>query len=108
MNTYTIYAELKQGTNGHDFVGAMSEYLDSLPKCVSYRIQRMKLGFRSQNIGEWRIDMDFKTMQDLDDSMDKVLYNKDTIQKHITFAKMVDSESLDHFLYRDFPDKDIK
>ena len=81
MNTYTIYAELKQGVNGHDFVKAMSEYLDSLPKCVSYRIQRMKLGFRSQNIGEWRIDMDFKTMQDLDDSMDMVLYNKDTIHK---------------------------
>ena len=52
MNTYTIYAELKEGINGHDFVKAMSEYLDSLPKCVSYRIQRMKLGFRSQNLEE--------------------------------------------------------
>ena len=45
-------------------------------------------------------------MQDLDDSMDMVLYNKDTIHKHIAFATMVDPESLDHFLYRDYPDKD--
>ena len=67
----------------------------------------MKLGFRSSNLGEWRIDMEFKTMQDLDDAMDRKLYAKDTMQAHISFAKLVDADSLDHFLYRDWPDEKI-
>jgi hypothetical protein len=49
--------------------------------------------------------MEFKTMQDLDDAMNRVLYNKDTIQKHIHFEQFVDADSLDHFLYRDYPDE---
>ena len=34
----------------------------------------MKLGFRSKDLGEWRIDMEFRTMQDLDDAMDNVFF----------------------------------
>lgn len=105
MNIYTIYAELREGVKPKEFVEGMSAFLDSLPQCQKYRITRMKLGFRSRNIGEWRIDMEFKTMQDLDDAMNRVLYNKDTVQKHIHFEQFVDADSLDHFLYRDFPDE---
>ena len=39
MNTYTIYAELKQGTDGHDFVKAMSEYLDWLHQKLNVIIE---------------------------------------------------------------------
>ena len=49
--------------------------------------------------------MEFKTMQDLDDAMDNVLNKTDTIQSHIGFSKLVDPDSLDHFLYRDYPDR---
>ena len=105
MNVYTIYADLKQGVKPREFVEGMSAFLDSLPLCKTYRITRMKLGFRSQDLGEWRIDMEFKTMQDLDDAMNHVLYDRDTIQKHIHFEQFVDADSLDHFLYRDYPDE---
>jgi hypothetical protein len=37
--------------------------------------------------------------------MDAVLHKKDSIQTHIGFSKLVDADSLDHFLYRDYPDE---
>jgi len=37
--------------------------------------------------------------------MDAVLNKKDSIQTHIGFSKLVDADSLDHFLYRDYPDE---
>ena len=73
MNVYTIYAELAEGVKGDDFVNRMKEYFATLPTLHSFRITRMKLGFRSKDLGEWRIDMEFKTMQDLDDAMNHVL-----------------------------------
>tara|TARA_B100002019_G_scaffold292195_1_gene314562 strand:+ start:1466 stop:1789 length:324 start_codon:yes stop_codon:yes gene_type:complete len=107
MNIYTIYAELAEGVKPKEFVDSITEYFNTLPQLHAFRITRMKLGFRSSNLGEWRIDMEFKTMQDLDDAMDRVLYAKDTMQAHISFAKLVDADSLDHFLYRDWPDEKI-
>ena len=105
MNIYTIYAELAEGVKADEFVDRITEYFATLPTLHSFRITRMKLGFRSKDLGEWRIDMEFKTMQDLDDAMDNVLNKTDTIQSHIGFSKLVDPDSLDHFLYRDYPDR---
>ena len=105
MNIYTIYAELAEGGKADEFVDRITEYFATLPTLHSFRITRMKLGFRSKDLGEWRIDMEFKTMQDLDDAMDNVLNKTDTIQSHIGFSKLVDPDSLDHFLYRDYPDR---
>ena len=105
MNVYTIYADVKEGIDARTFVANMKLFLDKLPQMHDYRITRMKLGFRSADLGEWRIDMEFKTMQDLDDAMDAVLNKKDSIQTHIGFSKLVDADSLDHFLYRDYPDE---
>jgi hypothetical protein len=66
----------------------------------------MKLGFRSMDIGEFRIDMEFATMQDLDDAMTRVVRNDDDIEsKHVAFNSMVDMETIQHFLYRDWPDE---
>ena len=105
MNIYTIYAELAEDVKADEFVDRITEYFATLPTLHSFRITRMKLGFRSKDLGEWRIDMEFKTMQDLDDAMDNVLNKTDTIQSHIGFSKLVDPDSLDHFLYRDYPDR---
>ena len=104
MNVYTIYAELAEGVKANEFVEQITEYFATLPTLYNYRITRMKLGFRSKDLGEWRIDMEFKTMQDLDDAMNHVLNKKDTMNTHIGFSKLVDADSLDHFLYRDYPD----
>ena len=106
MNVYTIYADIVEGSNPKEFVTNMRKFLDALPTLHSYRITRMKLGFRSMDLPEFRIDMDFQTMQDLDDAMTNVIRNDDNIeQHHVSFNSMVDVETIQHFLYRDFPDE---
>tara|TARA_R110000868_G_scaffold214583_1_gene464662 strand:+ start:405 stop:728 length:324 start_codon:yes stop_codon:yes gene_type:complete len=106
MNIYTIYADIVEGSNPKQFVINMKTFLDSLPTLVTYRITRMKLGFRSMDLPEFRIDMEFSTMQDLDDAMTHVVRNDDDIEtKHVSFNSMVDMETIQHFLYRDYPDE---
>ena len=103
MNIYTIYADCEG--DPHVFVTNMRQFLDSLPTLQTYRITRCKLGFRSMDLPEFRIDMEFCTMQDLDDAMTHVVQNVDDIEsKHVAFNSMV-KDNIQHFLYRDWPDE---
>ncbi len=106
MNIYTIYADIIEGSNPKQFVTNMKNFLDRLPTLQSYRITRMKLGFRSMDMPEFRIDMEFNSMQDLDDAMTNVIHNDNNIEKHhVSFNSMVDMKTIQHFLYRDYPDE---
>jgi hypothetical protein len=69
-----------------------------------YRITRMKLGFRSMDMPEFRIDMEFENMQALDDAMTITIADKDVDRVHVGFNQYVDTDTIQHFLYRDFPD----
>ena len=72
MDVYTIYADHVEGTTAIDFVTRMKKFMDKMVEMgamESYRITRMKLGFRSMDLPEFRIDMEFKNMQQLDDAM---------------------------------------
>ena len=105
MNVYTVYADVKEGIDARTFVANMKLFLDKLPQMHDYRITRMKLGFRSMDLPEFRIDMEFKNLQQLDDSMTSVLRNEKSIEtEHVGFNHLVDVETIQHFLYRDFPD----
>ena len=64
----------------------------------------MKLGFRSMDMPEFRIDMEFKNMQALDDAMTVTIHDKDVDRVHVGFNQYVDVDTIQHFLYRDFPD----
>lgn len=104
---YTIYADHKDNINAIEFVNKMSLFLDKLvenKKMLSYRITRCKLGFRSMNLPEFRIDMEFKNMQQLDDAMTITINNKDVDKVHVGFNQYVDVDTIQHFLYRDYPD----
>ena len=107
MNIYTIYADHKDNITAHEFVTKMSMFLDKLVehgKMVTYRITRMKLGFRSMDLPEFRIDMEFENMQQLDDAMTMTIADKDVDKVHVGFNQYVDVDTIQHFLYRDFPD----
>jgi hypothetical protein len=107
VNIYTIYADHKDNITANDFVAKMKLFLDQLVKhgkMSTYRITRMKLGFRSMNLPEFRIDMEFKTMQALDDAMTITIADKKVDQVHIGFNQYVDINTIQHFLYRDYPD----
>ena len=104
---YTIYADHKDNITAHEFVAKMSMFLDKLvehKKMTTYRITRMKLGFRSMDLPEFRIDMEFENMQKLDDAMTITIADKDVDKVHVGFNQYVDVDTIQHFLYRDFPD----
>ena len=103
---YTIYADHKDNISAYEFVSKMSVFLDRLvenKKMNCYRITRMKLGFRSMDIPEFRIDMEFDNMQQLDDAMTITIANKDVDRAHVGFNQFVNTDTIQHFLYRDFP-----
>ena len=107
MNIYTIYADHKDNITAHDFVMKMKLFLDKLVKhgkMSTYRITRMKLGFRSMDLPEFRIDMEFESMQKLDDAMSLTLSDKQVDTVHVGFNQHVDIDTIQHFLYRDFPE----
>tara|TARA_E500000318_G_scaffold40973_1_gene39133 strand:- start:70 stop:435 length:366 start_codon:yes stop_codon:yes gene_type:complete len=106
-NIYTIYADHKENITAHEFVAKMKLFLDKLVehnKMTTYRITRMKLGFRSMNLPEFRIDMEFDSMQALDDAMTITISDKQVDTVHVGFNQYVDTNTIQHFLYRDFPD----
>jgi hypothetical protein len=106
---YTIYADHKDNISAQDFVNKMSVFLDRLvenKKMVCYRITRMKLGFRSMDLPEFRIDMEFNNMQQLDDAMTITIANKDVDRAHVGFNQYVNTDTIQHFLYRDFTGKE--
>ena len=109
MDLYTIYADHNKNINAKEFIEKMKPFLDGLVelnKMVSYRITRAKLGFRSMDLPEFRIDMNFNNMQQLDDAMTSIIRNEKRIDdKHVNFNKLVDTETIQHFLYRDYPDE---
>ena len=99
---------MNSNTTPKEFAEKMKLFLDklvTLDKLVSYKLTRMKLGFRSIDLPEFHIIMEFKTMQQLDDAMTSVLQNDDDVDTlHVNFNQLVDSETIQHALYRDFPD----
>ena len=109
MDLYTIYADHNENIDAKEFIEKMKPFLDGLVKMnrmVSYRITRAKLGFRSMDLPEFRIDMNFNNMQQLDDAMTSIIRNEKSIdEKHVAFNKLVDVETIQHFLYRDYPDE---
>ena len=107
-NIYTIYADHKNNITAIEFVNKMKLFLDKLvehERMLTYRITRMKLGFRSMDIPEFRIDMEFDNMQQLDDAMTITIADKDVDKVHVGFNQYVDVNTIQHFLYRDFPEE---
>ena len=109
MDVYHIFADHHESVDAHEFATKMRVFLDqmvSMGRMESYRLTRMKLGFRSMDLPEFHIMMDFRNMQQLDNAMTAVLRNENSIEdSHVAFNQLVDVETIQHFLYRDFPDQ---
>jgi methyltransferase-like protein len=109
MNYYHIWANHKPDVNTKEFATKMRTFLDQLvdmKKMSSYKLTRMKLGFRSIDLPEFHIIMEFDTMQQLDDAMTAVLENQDSVDTvHVAFNQLVDGDTIQHALYRDYPDE---
>jgi len=108
MDIYHIFADHKEDIDSKYFVSKMRIFLDQMVemgKIETYRITRMKLGFRSMDLPEFHIMMEFQNMQQLDDAMTAVIEDEKYIEEsHVGFNSLVDTETIQHFLYRDYPD----
>ena len=106
---YHIWADHKKDVDSYDFANKMRKFLDGLVamgKMQSYRLTRSKLGFRSMDMPEFHIMMEFGNMQQLDDAMTGIIRNEKSVDKdHVAFNQLVDVETIQHFLYRDWPDE---
>jgi hypothetical protein len=105
---YHVWADKKKGISDLDFANNMRKFLQRLvdeDKMNSFRITRMKLGFRSiQDLPEWHMMMEFDNMAQLDEAFSRVVPRKGELEKeHISFNKFVEN-NIQHALYRDWPD----
>jgi hypothetical protein len=81
------------------------DHLVSENKMISYRITRCKMGFRSMDIPEWHIMMEFTDMAQMEKAFQRVApLSGDLEQKHQSFNQFV-SGNIQHALYRDWPDQ---
>ncbi len=104
MNIYHIWHDCNREISGEEFVALTKRYLDLLIErkvMVSYRFTQMKLGFRSMDLPDYHVSMDFESMQQMDDAMSITLKDKEVDEAHRAFNKFVDVETIQHALYRD-------
>lgn len=108
MDIYHIWADKQGDISDLAWVTNMRSFLDQLVeegKMEGYRITRCKMGFRSIDIPEWHIMMEFKNMSQLDSAFDRVAPLEGELEsKHRSFNQFVGG-NIQHALYRDWPDE---
>jgi hypothetical protein len=108
MDIYHIWADKSGDIPDIVWVNNMKEFLQHLVdegKMESYRITRCKMGFRSMDIPEWHIMMEFQNMAQLDSAFDRVAPLEGELEsKHRSFNQFV-SGNIQHALFRDWPDE---
>lgn len=107
MDIYHIWADKKSDISDSEWVANMRGFLDHLVsegKMTSYRITRCKMGFRSMDIPEWHIMMEFTDMAQMEAAFKRVAPLEGELEtKHRSFNQFV-SGNIQHALYRDWPD----
>jgi hypothetical protein len=107
MDIYHIWADKKGEISDSEWVANMRGFLDHLVaenKMVSYRITRCKMGFRSMDIPEWHIMMEFNDMAQLETAFKRVAPLKGELEdKHKSFNQFVKG-NIQHAYFRDWPD----
>ena len=106
MDIYHVWCDKKGDISDLAWVTNMRGFLDHLVqegKMVSYRITRCKMGFRSMDIPEWHVMMEFNNMAQLETAFQRVAPLEGELEnKHQSFNQFADN--LQHAYYRDWPD----
>jgi hypothetical protein len=107
MDIYHVWCDKKGDISDIEWVVNMKSFLDHLVsenKMTSYRITRCKMGFRSMDIPEWHIMMEFTDMAQLENAFKRVAPLEGELEtKHVSFNQF--AENLQHAYYRDWPDQ---
>ena len=102
MDIYHVWADKAGDISDLDWVNNMRSFLDHLVsegKMVSYRITRCKMGFRSMDIPEWHIMMEFNNMAQLETAFQRVAPLEGELEdKHKSFNQFV-AGNIQHAYY---------
>ena len=112
MDIYTIWANKEGDITDLEWVTGMKSFFDHLieeGKMESYRITRCKMGFRSiADMPEWMLLMEFKNMAQMDEAFKRVAPLEGELEvKHKSFNQFVDCSTIQHALFRDWPDQNL-
>jgi hypothetical protein len=105
MDIYHIWADKKGDITDSEWVGNMKKFLQQLVderKMISFRVTRCKMGFRSLDIPEWHIMMEFNNMAQLEEAFQRVAPLEGELEdKHRSFNQFV-GDNIQHAYYRDW------
>jgi hypothetical protein len=107
MDIYHVWCDKKGNMPDAEWIDHMKSFLNQLAdegRMMSYRITRCKMGFRSMDIPEWHIMMEFNDMAQLESAFKRVAPQQGQLEvKHRSFNQF--AENLQHAYYRDWPDQ---
>lgn len=105
MDIYHIWADKEGDITDSEWVSNMKLFLQQLvdeKKMVSFRVTRCKMGFRSLDIPEWHIMMEFNNMAQLEEAFQRVAPLEGKLEdKHRSFNQFV-GDNIQHAYYRDW------
>jgi hypothetical protein len=105
MDIYHIWADKKGDITDSEWVSNMKKFLQQLVderKMISFRVTRCKMGFRSLDIPEWHIMMEFNNMAQLEEAFQRVAPLEGELEdKHRSFNQFV-GDNIQHAYYRDW------
>ena len=105
MDIYHIWADKKGDITDTEWVSNMKKFLQQLVderKMISFRVTRCKMGFRSLDIPEWHIMMEFNNMAKLEEAFQRVAPLEGELEdKHRSFNQFV-GDNIQHAYYRDW------
>jgi hypothetical protein len=106
VNTYAIWVDLAPGVEDLAFSRAVHAYMGWFEKeglLLGWRLQRRKLGFGPDGLGEWHIQMDFRDLAQLDEAFLQAAKRSGEVEGlHADVYRRV--TNFKSALYRDFPD----
>ena len=105
MDIYNVWADKAGDIDDKTWIENMQAFMQQLideGKMERYRIMRMKLGFRSMDIPEWHIMMEFNDMAQLEKAFQRVDKREGDLEaKHVSFNQFVEDD-IQHALFRDW------
>ncbi|HEX5007143.1 MAG TPA: DUF6614 family protein [Hyphomonadaceae bacterium] len=107
MDVYHIWCDLKDGREDKAFAAAIAAYLDHHKaggRIESWRLQRRKLGFGPQGLGEFHVMIETKDLAQLEKAFRAAAERSGEVEKlHAAVYSRVTNAKFG--LARDFPDR---
>jgi hypothetical protein len=106
VDTYHIWADLKDGVKDLVFVGHVERYMKHLQEqgaIAGFRISRRKLGLGPASLGEFHIAIDVRDLAQLDQAFNQAAARAGTVESYHS-AVYASVRNTTFALYRDFPD----